>query len=219
MSPRPSRIRARSAFRASRMSVTCLRLPLMRTRTRQNPARQLRTELWQEWLAPGVVHSLVDKPTHSIIRSEGQCTPVGLQCLVVAAEPRQHVGSSEVERRILVQCASALDVLEQSKALDRTDCEGNGNCPIQLDDRCALVTQQLFVQDCNLSPIGVRCRRCLGMNRRNRALDLIGPGPPHPKGAFDEPNALLDLRAVPLVAVLILEKHEIAVIADASLTP
>src|SRR5215813_6275755 len=36
---------------------------------------------------------------------------------------------------------------------------------------------------------------------------------------FDEPNALLDLRAVPLVPILILKKHEITFIADARLAP
>src|SRR5262249_6147779 len=60
---------------------------------------------------------------------------------------------------------------------------------------------------------------CFGMNRRNRALDLIGPWPPHPKGTFDEPNTLLDLGPIPLAPILILKKHQIAFVADACLAP
>src|SRR5262249_24880373 len=62
-------------------------------------------------------------------------------------------------------------------------------------------------------------RRCFGMDRRNRALDLIGTWPPHPKSTLDQPNAFLDLGPVPLVPILIPKKHEITVVADARLAP
>src|SRR5262245_16684948 len=161
----------------------------------------------------------LDEATNLLIWSEEQCTLAALHGLVVAAEPAKHIGASEVKRRVVFQCAAAVDVLEQRKALDWAYREGDGNGPIQLDDGRALVVQELFVQDGNLPPIRVRGRRCLGMNRRNRTLNLIGTWPPHPKGTLDVPNALVDLRAVPLVPILILEKHQIAFVADARLAP
>src|SRR5262249_62058222 len=124
-----------------------------------------------------------------------------------------------MERRVMFQRAGAFDVLKQRKALDRAYREGDGNGPIELDDGRALIAQELFVQDCNLPPIRVRRRRCFGMNRRNRALNLIGSWPPHVKGALDEPNALLNLTAVPLFPILILKKHEIPFVANASIRP
>src|SRR5215831_17471158 len=119
----------------------------------------------------------------------------------------------------MFQRAGAFDVLKQRKALARAYRERDGNRPIELDDGRALVAQELFVQDCNLPPIRVRRRRCFGMNRRNSGLNLIRPWPPHVKGTLDEPNALLNLTAVPLVPILILKKHEIAFVANASIAP
>src|SRR5262245_39907342 len=55
------------------------------------------------------------------------------------------------------------------------------------------------------------------MDRRNRALDLIGTRPPHAKHLLDEPNALLNLPAFPLGPILILEEYQIAIFADTRL--
>src|SRR5215468_11127435 len=57
------------------------------------------------------------------------------------------------------------------------------------------------------------------MDRRNRALDLIGTRPPHPKRQLDEPNALINLRAFPFGPILIIEEYQIAIFADTRLTP
>src|SRR5262249_54558011 len=135
---------------------------------------------------------------------------MALQGLIAVAKPTKHIGSREVERRVLFQRPGTLDILQQRKALDWAQREGDGSGPIQLDDGRALVAQELFVQDCNLLPIRVRWCRCFGMNRRNSALDLIRTWPPHPKGTLDEPNALCNLTAAPLLPILILQKHQFA---------
>jgi len=51
----------------------------------------------------------------------------------------------------------------------------------------------------------------------NRALDLIRAGTPHEERLFDQPNALLDLGTFPFGPVLILEQHQIALVADSGL--
>jgi hypothetical protein len=78
--------------------------------------------------------------------------------------------------------------------------------------------QELFVQDCDLPPIRVHRSRGFGMNRRDRALDLIGAGPPYAKRPLDDPNALLDLVAFPFSPILMLEQHEIPITVDTRLT-
>src|SRR5262249_22980801 len=113
------------------MSVICLRRLLARTREpSRTPPRRSRTVFGKALLSPGVVQPLLDEPTNLFIWSERQCTLVALQRLVVAAEPAEHIGASEVERRVLFQGAGALDVLEQRKALDWAYRERDGNGPI-----------------------------------------------------------------------------------------
>jgi len=175
--------------------------------------------LVHESLLPTLVQLLLDEAPNLFVWSEGQCTLVALQGLVVTAEPAKHIGASKVEWRVLFERGCALDVLKQRKSLGWAYCEGDGNRPIQLNDGRTFIAQELFVQDCNLPPIRVCRHRCFGMNRRNRALDLIGTWPPHPKGTLNESNALVDLRAVPLVPILILKKDQIAFVAYARLAP
>src|SRR5215813_13634707 len=57
------------------------------------------------------------------------------------------------------------------------------------------------------------------MDSRNRGLDLIGTRPQHAKRLLNEPNALLNLRAVPFGPILILKKYQIAIFADPRLAP
>src|SRR5262249_35732127 len=133
--------------------------------------------LAHQLLLPTLVQPLLDEPTNLFIRSERQSPLMALQGLVVAAEPTKHIGASEVERRVLLQCAGVRDVLQQRKALEGIYSEGEASGRIQLDARGALVARELFVRDCDLPPLRARRRRCSGINRRNRALDLIGTWP------------------------------------------
>src|SRR5262245_20180005 len=169
--------------------------------------------------ASAVVRPLLDEPANPLVLSERQRAPVALPRFVAAAEPTKQIGASKVERRVLLQGAATLDALEQFQGLDRADREGDGHGPIQLDDGRAFVPQQLIVQDGNLAPIRVRRGRCFRMDRRDRTLDLVGAGPPHAERLLDEPNALLDLGSLPSRPILILEQHEIALVADARLAP
>src|SRR5262245_53750309 len=127
--PGPSRIRATRALRACLMS----------------DIRPSRTMLVHVLLLPTLVQPLPDEAPNLFIWSEGQCTLVALQGLLVAAEPAKHIGASKVEWRVLFQRAGALDVLKQGKSLDRADCEGDGNRPIQLNDGRTFIAQELFV--------------------------------------------------------------------------
>src|SRR5215471_4643571 len=170
-------------------------------------------------LSASAVQPQLDEPTNLLVLSERERAPVTSLCFVAAAEATKHVSASEVERRVLFQGPGALDALEECQALDRAYREGDGNGPIQLDDGRAFVVQELIVQDSNLAPICVRCSRCLSMDRGDRALDLIGAGPPHAERLFYEPNALLDLRAFPFGPILILEQHQVALVANARLAP
>ena len=58
--------------------------------------------------------------------------------------------------------------------------------------------------------VGARVRGDV-VERRDRRLDLVRPGPAHPQRAIQERLALVDLGAVPAAAVLVLEEHELAV--------
>jgi hypothetical protein len=57
------------------------------------------------------------------------------------------------------------------------------------------------------------------MDRRNRALNLIGTELSGAQRLLDEPNAFLNLWAFLFGSILLLEQHEIASIADTRLAP
>src|SRR5262249_54865578 len=91
------------------------------SRAHTNPLELLcrsRTGFGKKLLSAQVVQPLLDEPTDLFIWSEEQGTLVALQGLIAAAKPAKHIGSREVERRVLVQCTGTLDILQQSKALD-----------------------------------------------------------------------------------------------------
>src|SRR5262249_3297116 len=165
------------------------------------------------------MQAFFDESANLFIGRKRQCALIAFARLLVAAEPQKHVGTRDVERRVLFQSTGTPNVFKQRQAFEWANGEREGHGPIQLDDWRALVAQKLFVQDRDLPPIRLRRRRCFCMDGGNRALDLIGPGPTHQKRAFDEPNALLDLRSVPLVPLLILEKYEVSFLADPRLAP
>jgi len=69
-------------------------------------------------LSPQVVQPFLDEPTDLFIWSEEQGTLMALQGLIAVAKPTKHIGSREVERRVLFQRTGTLDILQQRKALD-----------------------------------------------------------------------------------------------------
>ncbi len=57
------------------------------------------------------------------------------------------------------------------------------------------------------------------MDGRDRGLHLVETRPPHQESVLDNPNALLDLGAFPFGPILILEQHQLALVADARIAP
>ena len=64
------------------------------------------------------------------------------------------------------------------------------------------------VQGRYLGPVGGARLGRGGVARGYRGLQLVGAGPPEPRGPGEYPRALVDLGAVPGATVLVLEQHE-----------
>jgi hypothetical protein len=78
----------------------------------------------------------------------------------------------------VVQGARALDAVEQLDGDQWARSERDRHRAIQLDDGGSLVAEQLIVEEDELPPVRGRSLRGLGMDRRDRALDLIRTRPP-----------------------------------------
>ena len=60
-----------------------------------------------------VLHPSLDELTNPSVLSDRQRTPVTFARFIRATEPAKHIGASEVEWCVPVQCARALDVFKQ----------------------------------------------------------------------------------------------------------
>lgn len=165
------------------------------------------------------MESLLDEPTNLLVLGEWQGSPVGLMCFVIPVEASKDIGAREVERRVLSERTRAFDPFEELEGLDWPHREGERNGPIQLDDRRLFVAQKLVVQDGNLRPVGVSRGQRFGVDRGDRALNLIGARPPHSKRFLDKPSAFLDLRSLPRGSILIPEEYQVALVTGARLAP
>src|SRR5262249_41781536 len=134
------------------------------------------------------LQALLDEPPDLLVLDAWQRVAVGLERLVVAAEPAKHVGACEVERQGGFEDPRALDAVQELEGLGWAGSERDGHGAIQLDDGRLLVAEQLIVQHAYLPPIRGRRGRSLGMDGRDRTLDLIRSRPTHAERLLDEPS-------------------------------
>jgi hypothetical protein len=62
--------------------------------------------------SPRLLKPSLDETTDLLVLGAGQCAPVPFPRFVPATESTEHVGTSEVERRILFQGAAARHALD-----------------------------------------------------------------------------------------------------------
>src|SRR5690606_23524458 len=96
--------------------------------------------------------------------------------LEVASESEQQLTSHRVIAVIPLQ----IEVLDDAERLFHTTRLGEGDSPVESHYRARVDSQQLIVEGKDLGPIGRSEVRCRAVDRRNRRLNLIGPGRPSP---------------------------------------
>lgn len=107
-----------------------------------------------------------------------------------------------------VKRAGGTQLVEQCQSGGRATIHCKRDGMVQLDDGRGDAPQKLLVQRLDLRPVRFLVALRASMERADRRLDLIGTGPAHPQGPFEQLAPLLDLHAVPERAVLVLEQHD-----------
>src|SRR4051812_34645618 len=127
--------------------------------------------------------------------------------LVPAAEAAQEVRPRRVEEVVVVE---ALDGVDELETLLEPVCERHRDRPVQLDDRRRGEIEKPCVEEGDLRPVD----RFVGIQRRDRRLQLVRPGDPQRERPLECRATLLDLVEIPESPILIGEQNEPAIRRD-----
>ena len=125
-----------------------------------------------------------------------------------------------MEQVVAVERAVARERVDQVQPLRRAVRHRHRDRLVQRHHRAGLDAAELGVEQRDLAPVGRAGPRRLRVDRGDRRLERVrARRPPQRERAVDERQRLADHRAVPALAILLLEQHEVAVRADPRLAP
>ena len=125
-----------------------------------------------------------------------------------------------MEQVVAVERAVAGERVDQVQPLRRAVGHRDRDRLVQRHHRAGLDAAELRVEQRDLAPVGRAGPRRLRVDRGDRRLQRVrARRPPQRQRAVDERQRLADHRAVPALAVLLLEQHEVAVGADPRRAP
>ncbi len=119
-----------------------------------------------------------------------------------------------MKEAVLAQGARGAEPIDARQPLFQPLRHGKGDRVVERHDGRRRQPDQLPVQIGDLGPIGVISRPRTRMSRCNCGLQLVGTRALVPQGLIELLQALRDLDPLPDRAVLILERHELAVAVD-----
>ena len=117
-------------------------------------------------------------------------------------------------RIVVVQQSLADRRVERSKPVARFGGEADGDGAVEGDDGARRHFEQTVVQRGDGAPIGIGGRSGDAVHRRDRPRHLKRSLAPMPRGPLEHRECLVDHRAVPARAILLLQRHERAGFVD-----
>jgi len=145
---------------------------------------------------------------------ERVCLAVRLRRLVVPAEAAQQVRAGRREQVIAGQRPGAGQGVHEGESRRRPVGHAHGDGPVQLDHGRRRELAELGVQPGDQPPVGVSGPRGGRVAGGDRRLQLVRPGVAGFGGGLEDLTALVDLRAVPSRAVLVLQGHQVSGVVD-----
>ncbi len=130
--------------------------------------------------------------------------PVGEDRLVGPAEPGEELGARRVEEMVAVE----IDIAQRGQTGSGPAQLRHGDGAVQRDHGIGPRDQQHVVEGDDLGPVGRLGDLGVGVDRRDRGLDPVLPGPIVVEEAAHQCVTLPDLRPIPEPAVLIGESNE-----------
>ena len=153
-------------------------------------------------------------------RGQLQRALVGRGGLGAPSQPPQEIRPRGVEQVVAVERAVASERVDQVQPLRRAVRHRHRDRLVQRHHRAGLDAAELGVEQRDLAPVGRAGPRRLRVDRGDRRLERVrARRPPQRERAVDERQRLADHRAVPALAILLLEQHEVAVRADPCRAP